>query len=102
MQNRILTLGIFLLMACGRQVEISSRELKYNSSLASPIQEQTGTLIRGKPDQLKGPEGTFPISIYSSYASLEFIAARELNKEYPVKFRGKLQNKQYILETLRN
>lgn len=100
MRNKVLALLLILVGACGKDVEISNRELQYNSSLSTPTAEQDGILIRGKPDRLKGPSGTYPVSIYSSYSSLEFIAARELNQQYPVKFRGKIKNGQYVVETL--
>lgn len=92
---------LVLSAACGKEVEISNKKLEYNSSLSTTTPEVDGTLIRGTPDRIQVTNGTYQVSMYSSYDALEFIAARQLNKSYAIRFRGKLKNNQYVLETLR-
>lgn len=53
---------------------------------------------RGSPDYISANGTSYKVSIYSSYASLEFIAAKPLSSQIPVKFRGKIKNNEMILE----
>lgn len=97
------SLFIFILVlsvACGKEVEISNKKLEYNSSLSTTTPEIDGTLIRGTPDRIQVTNGTYQVSMYSSYDALEFIAARQLNKSYPIRFRGKIKSNQYVVETM--
>ncbi len=96
----LLVLILALTAACGKEVEISNKKLEYNSSLSTATPEIEGTLIRGTPDKIQVTNGTYQVSIYSSYDALEFIAARPLNKSYPIRFRGKIKSNQYVLETV--
>lgn len=105
MDNRLLIL--FLLtsfISCGPQVAISSKQLKYNSSLASEEEKtpnETGTLKRGKPDTITTSTATYPVSIYSSYLALEFIAAKPLTTKMPVKFKGTVKKNELVLEVIK-
>jgi hypothetical protein len=89
-----------LVTSCGPEVEISNKKLEYNSSLATTTPEIEGTLIRGTPDKIQVTNGTYQVSMYSSYDALEFIAARQLNKSYTIRFRGKIKSNQYVVETM--
>jgi hypothetical protein len=100
-KTSLLILILVLSTACGKEVEISNKKLEYNSSLSTTTPEIDGTLIRGTPDRLQVNNGTYQVSMYSSYDALEFIATRQLNKSYTVRFRGKIKSNQYVVETMR-
>ena len=100
--KKLLFISLFLL-SCGKQVEISTKQLEYNSSLsngASLAVNQEGTLVRGTPDRISTNGSSYKVSIYSSYIALEFIAAKPLSAQLPVKFRGKVKNNEMLLENI--
>ena len=90
-----------LLISCGKQVDISTKKLQYNSSLSDgndKVVDQTGTLKRGSPDTVLLSGTSYPVSVYSSHLALEFIAGKPMTTEMAVKFRGKVKDSQYVLE----
>ena len=105
MVTKLILLSLFLFVSCGKNVSISGRELESKSSLSdgnATLTNQEGILKRGTPDYivLSGP--AYKVSIYSSYSALEFIAARPLSTQMPVKFRGKLKNNEMVLEYIQD
>ena len=103
MGNKLYLFILVLLVSCGKQVEISNKQLEYNSSLsngASIAVNQEGVLIRGTPDRITSNGASYKVSIYSSYIALEFIAAKPLGIQVPVKFRGKVKNSEMLLENI--
>ncbi len=96
-------LALVFICACGRQVNISTRQLEYNSNLqngSSITASQEGLLIRGVPDKIIVNSVTHNVSIYSSYLALEFIASKPLSTQMNVKFKGKLKNNEMVLEII--
>lgn len=103
MVKKIALITLFLIAGCGKDVKISGKELEYNSGLSSGntlTTNQEGVISRNNPDILTVNGTVYKVSIYSSYKALEFIAARPLNTQYAVKFRGKIKNKEMVLEVV--
>lgn len=103
MANKFFILITILLISCGKDVSISTKELQYNSTLSngtSISSNQEGLLLRDTKDRLVVGGTTYNVSIYSSYLALEFIAARPLNSQHQVKFKGKLRGSEIILELI--
>jgi len=98
---RLLILGLFLISSCGKNVSLSTKSLEYNSSLsdaATTATDQEGIIKRGTPDYININGRSYKVSIYSSYAALEFIAAKPLSTQIPVKFRGEIKKNEMILK----
>lgn len=96
-----LLLILLLSAACGNDVKISNQKLQYNSSLADGTKaDKSGTLVRGTPDQLTVNGTQYKVSIYSSYSALEFIAAKPLNTQMPVLYKGKINEGEMVLEII--
>lgn len=95
---------LFILLfgaACGNDVKISNKQLEYNSSLSDTSKaDQTGTLIRGTPDKITVSGKQYKVSIYSSYNALEFIAAKPLNTQINVLYKGKITEGEMVLEMI--
>jgi uncharacterized lipoprotein YmbA len=105
MVTRVLLLSLFLIVSCGKDVSLSTKSLEYNSGLSdgtTTATTQEGIVQRGSPDYLNTNGISYKVSIYSSYAALEFIAAKPLSSQIPVKFRGKIKNNEMILEYVTN
>ncbi len=101
MVNKLLIIVLFIVSGCGKDVSISTRELESKSSLSdgnSTATNQEGILKRGTPDFVIVSGVASKVSIYSSYASLEFIAVRPLNSQTPIKFRGKMKKNEMVME----
>lgn len=101
--GKYLYLVLFLLVACGKEVNISNKALEKNSSSSSAATmstDQDGVLIRGIRDQIKTSDATYYVSMYSSYSALEFIAAKPLYSQQQVNFRGKKKNNEMIIEVI--
>lgn len=101
-QLPLLILVLIFSAACGRDVSISNKKLEYNSSLSDGTKADTsGTLVRGKPDRVIAGNASYVVSIYSSYNALEFIAAKPLNTQMPVQYKGKVSEKnELVLELI--
>lgn len=97
-----LLLILLVCSACGNDVSVSNKQLEYNSSLADGTKADTsGTLIRGKPDRVMVGNKSYIVSIYSSYNALEFIAAKPLNTQMSVQYKGKVSdNDELVLELI--
>jgi hypothetical protein len=105
MVTRVLLLSLFLIVSCGKDVSLSTKSLEYNSGLSdgtTTATTQEGIVQRGSPDYISSNGTSYKVSIYSSYAALEFIAAKPLSSQIPVKFRGKVKNNEMILEYVTN
>ena len=101
MMNKIVFLLFFLVIACGKNVNISNQRLQSNSTLSTSSTDfQEGLLIRGKPDQIKLNSVLYSVSIYSSYNSLEFVASKPITSQLTVRFKGKVKNSEIVLETI--
>lgn len=103
MGNKLFFFVLILASSCGKDVSISTKKLEYNSTLSngtsiSSIQE--GLLLRDHKDRLIVSGTTYNVSMYSSYLALEFIAARPLNTQHQVKFKGKFSRSEVILEMI--
>jgi len=101
MVTKFILLSLFLIMSCGKDVNISTKSLETNSGLSDGntlATNQEGIIKRARPDIIITSSRAYPVSIYSSYSALEFIAIRPLNSQTPVKFRGKLKNNEMVLE----
>lgn len=101
MATSVLLLSFFLFSSCGKDVSLSTKSLEFNSGLsdgANTATNQEGIVQRGTPDYIKSNGTSYKVSIYSSYASLEFIASKPLNSQILVKFRGKIKNNEMIVE----
>lgn len=103
MVSKLFILTLFLVTACGKDVSISTKKLEYNSTLSTGTSTnsiQEGLLLRDTKDRLVYGGNTYNVSMYSSYIALEFIAARPLNTQHQVKFKGKFKGNDVILETM--
>ena len=103
MVKKIAFISLLLITACGKDVNISTKQLESNSGLSSgnaTATNQEGIIKRGTPDQIIVDGQSKIVSIYSSYSALEFIAVRPLNSQTPVNFRGKIKSGQMVLEYL--
>ena len=103
MGSKTLFIILFSFLSCGKQVEISNEKLRYSSSLSNGSTTSAnleGTLQRGAKDQITVNGSTYTVSRYSSYLALEFIAAKPLNSSQRVKFRGKYQGQEVLLEII--
>ena len=101
MMTKYLILLSLFTISCGKNVNISNQRLQSNSTLStSTTSLQEGLLIRGKPDQIKLNSILYSVSLYSSYNALEFVASKPLSSQVVVQFRGKIKNKEIILETI--
>lgn len=101
METRVFILSLFLIASCGKDVSLSTKSLEYNSGLsdgANTATTQEGIVNRGTPDHINVNGTSYKVSVYSSYAALEFIAAKPLSSQIPVKFRGKIKNNEMVLE----
>jgi hypothetical protein len=101
MVNKLTLILLLIVSGCGKDVSISTRELETKSSLSdgnATVTDQEGILKRGTPDFVIVSGVASKVSIYSSYASLEFIAVRPLNSQTPIKFRGKVKKNEMVLE----
>lgn len=101
---KLILLSLLLITACGKNVNISTKQLESNSGLSdgnATATNQEGILKRGTPDQIIVNGTAKIVSTYSSYSALEFIAIRPLNSQTPVNFRGKphkLRSNEMVLE----
>ena len=103
MANNIFLTLLMFMVACGREVNISNQKLQYNSSLSNgstTTANQEGVLIRGPKDQITTNGKSYPVSMYSSYLALEFIAGKPLNAQLQVKFRGTIIKNEMKLELI--
>ena len=102
---RSFIISIFLMTAtsCGKEVNVSTKKLEYNSSLsngASVTPDADGVLIRGVPDRIQTTSGTYNVSTYSSHSALEFIAIRPLNSQHQIRYRATLKNNEIVLQVI--
>ena len=99
---KIVLFSLFLFSACGKNVTISTKELRSNSSLSDGkalATNKEGILKRNTTDTITYNGTSKKVSIYSSYQALEFIAIRPLKSETQVKYReGKNNNNEMVLE----
>ncbi len=94
-----LCLLLLTLVGCGKEVNLDTSKLEQASQLTVP--DQVGTLSRASGiDTISASGGTYKVSIYSSYNALEFIAKRPIPSSTSVRFRGKTQSSEIVLETL--
>lgn len=103
MANKLILLSFVLLISCGKDVNISTKKLQYNSTLSTGTASssyQEGLLLRDTKDRLVVGGTTYNVSMYSSYLALEFIAAKRLNTQHQVKFKGKFRGNDIILELI--
>lgn len=102
--NNFFLLTLFLVISCGREVNISNSKLKNYSGLNENenVQlNQEGILIRGTPDTISSLGRSHQVSSYSSIQALEFIASKPLGTQMPVRFRQKeIRNNEIILELI--
>lgn len=101
MTTKLIILTLFLAVSCGKDVDISTKKLEYNSQLNSASSSATnasGSIKRGAVDSITTNGSTYKVSIYSSYSALEFIAARPLNSQFSVRYKGKVKNNEMVLE----
>lgn len=102
MDKKLLLFSLLLtLLSCGREVNISSKQMRENSSRSELVAEQNATLKRGKPDQITVDGTTYPVSIYSSHSALEFIALKPLTTAIPVSYKGTVKKDEMVLESIK-
>lgn len=99
---RILIIALVLVASCGKDVKFTN-QLESSSAItnAQPIAiTQSATLIRGTnpaPGKLMMNGQTYNISPFSSYIALNFINAKPMGVQVPVKIRGEVKaNEVYI------
>lgn len=105
MKIRLTILATLIITSCGSEVNISNKKLEYNSGLSNGVTittNQEGVLVRavGSKDKISLNAKSYVVSVYSSYLALEFIAAKKMDKSYPVKLKGKTKGDEIVLELL--
>ena len=103
MVKTALFLSLFMLVACGKDVSVSSKKLQQNSALndgSAVTPNADGLIKRGVPDMITTNGVTYKVSIYSSYQALEYIAARPLNSQFNVRYKGKTKNGDMVIEVI--
>jgi hypothetical protein len=109
MVNRFIFIFFILIIGCGTDVKIDNSKLESFSNVTST----TSTSLVAKAGSLKRGNGTtkdmivysgvsYTVSMYSSYSALEYIAARSLNYQGNVTFKGTITGGEILLETLTN
>ncbi len=109
MVNKSSLILFVLLVGCGTDVKIDNSKLESFSNVTST----TSTSLVAKAGSLKRGNGTtkdviiysgvsYTVSIYSSYSSLEYIAAKSLNYQGSVTFKGTITGSEILLENLTN
>lgn len=93
---------LILSASCGRDVNISTKQLSANSQLkdGSNLVSTSAILTRGKPDMINVGGTSYKVSIYSSYQALEFIAAKPLTTQMQVTVKGRPKGTEYVLEKI--
>jgi len=102
MDKKLVILSLLTILgSCGPEVNISSKQMRENASASELVQEQNAVLKRGKPDQITVDGTTYPVSMYSSHAALEFIAAKPLTTVMPVSYKGTVKKDEMVLESIK-
>lgn len=101
MVNKILILTLFI-VGCGKEPKFNASNLESFSQITAPTAaslNQQGTLnkISATNAVLIANGQNLTISKYSSYAALEFIAARPVG-QISVKFKGEARSGEVVLE----
>jgi hypothetical protein len=110
MQIKILAkiLLILVFSACGNMTEVDDRKLESFSNItnAGTVNVDKSGVLRRKTngsgkDMIVYGGTQYSVSIYSSYSSLEFIAARPLGFEGNVQFKGEIRGVEVVLEAIK-
>lgn len=103
MVNKFFLLTLLTLISCGRDVNISTKSLENNSKLSNGTNAATvsASLHRGATDTITINGSSYKVSIYSSYAALEFIAAKPPGTQMPVFIKGVTKNSEFVLEIIK-
>lgn len=106
MLTRIILISLFI-SSCGKEVNLSNSKLESVSQINQAEITKTqsdGVLMRKssstEKDRLQYEGNTYDVSIYSSYNALEFIASKAMGTTQPVKFKGKILNKEIQIEEI--
>lgn len=99
-----LFLLLFILVGCGKEVNLDTSKMESTSKIVVP--DQSGTLVRAQGgDTLTANGRSYKVSIYSSYNALEFVAAKPIPTTMGVRFKGKQNpndSNEIVLEVLEN
>lgn len=92
---------LLLLLACGKDVNISEKKLEEASKLETKKALTAGTLTKSaSSSEIKVNGSAYKVSMYSSYQALEFIAARPIGTNLAVKFKGDIKTSEIVLQTI--
>ncbi|GEM_PF-1806086 len=107
-QIKILALVLFL-TACGKDVNVSTKNLSTQASLAQTealASQKNGSLVKRSSttgtDRMTYNGKTYTVSNHSSYVSLNYIENKAMGSTTEVKFKGVVQNPDILLETIQD
>ncbi len=106
MQIKLTILALFILTSCGQESTVKSAQLEAFSNITvvdSNVVSKSGALHRGNGttnDRILTEGSYYKISTFSSYTALEYVAAKPLNYQGPVKFQGTIQGSEIRLSIL--